>query len=54
MIVKKTCRKRLTAFMSTARRYSHASPDIIDAGGASRRFSLSLEYDVLILPPVYE
>ena len=29
MIVKKTCKKRLTAFISTARRYSHASPDII-------------------------
>ena len=29
MIVKKTCKKRLTAFMSTARRYSHASPDIM-------------------------
>ena len=30
MIVKKTCRKRLTAFMSTAKRYSHASPDIME------------------------
>src|SRR6266480_519543 len=30
MIVKKTCKKRLTAFMRTANRYSHASPDIID------------------------
>ena len=29
MIVKKTCKKRLTAFISTARRYSHASPDIM-------------------------
>jgi len=29
MIVKKTWRKRLTAFMSTASRYSHASPDIL-------------------------
>ena len=29
IIVKKTCKKRLTAFMSTARRYSHASPDIM-------------------------
>jgi hypothetical protein len=29
MMVKKTCRKRLTAFMSTANRYSHASPDIM-------------------------
>lgn len=29
MIVKKTCRKRFTALMSTARRYSHASPDIM-------------------------
>lgn len=28
MIVKKTWRKRLTAFMSTANRYSHASPDM--------------------------
>ena len=31
IMVKKTCRKRLTAFISTARRYSHASPDIIAA-----------------------
>jgi len=30
MIVKKTWRKRLTAFISTANRYSHASPDIMD------------------------
>lgn len=29
MIVKKTCRNRFTALMSTARRYSHASPDIM-------------------------
>ena len=29
MIVKKTWRKRLTALMSTAMRYSHASPDIM-------------------------
>ena len=29
MIVKNTWRKRLTAFMSTANRYSHASPDIM-------------------------
>lgn len=31
MIVKKTCRNKLTAFISTANRYSHASPDIIFA-----------------------
>ena len=29
MMVKKTWRKRLTALMRTASRYSHASPDII-------------------------
>lgn len=29
MIVKKTWRKRLTAFTSTAKRYNHASPDIL-------------------------
>lgn len=29
MMVKKTWRKRLTAFISTASKYSHASPDII-------------------------
>lgn len=29
MMVKKTWRKRLTAFISTANRYSHASPDIM-------------------------
>jgi hypothetical protein len=29
MMVKKTWRKRLTAFISTAKRYNHASPDIL-------------------------
>lgn len=29
IMVKKTWRKRFTAFISTARRYNHASPDII-------------------------
>jgi hypothetical protein len=29
MIVKKTCRNRLTALISTANRYSQASPDIM-------------------------
>ena len=29
MIVKKTWRNKLTAFMRTASRYSHASPDIM-------------------------
>lgn len=29
MIVKKTCRNRLTAFINTARRYNHASPVIV-------------------------
>lgn len=29
MMVKKTWRKRLTALMSTAKRYNHASPDIL-------------------------
>ena len=29
MMVKKTCRNRLTAFINTARRYSHASPVIV-------------------------
>ena len=29
IIVKKTWRKRLTAFISTASRYNHASPDIL-------------------------
>jgi hypothetical protein len=31
MMVKKTCRKRLTAFISTANRYNQASPDIMMA-----------------------
>ena len=31
MMVKKTCKKRLTAFMRTASRYNHASPDILTA-----------------------
>ncbi len=29
MIVKKTWRNRLTAFMTTAKRYNHASPDML-------------------------
>lgn len=29
MMVKKTCRKRLTALINTAKRKSHASPDIM-------------------------
>lgn len=29
MMVKKTCRNRLTAFINTASRYNHASPDIV-------------------------
>lgn len=29
MMVKKTWRNRLTAFMSTAKRYNHASPDMV-------------------------
>lgn len=29
MIVKNTCKNKLTALISTARRYSHASPDIM-------------------------
>ena len=29
MIVKKTCKNRLTALISTANRYNHASPDIM-------------------------
>ena len=32
MIVKKTWRKRLTAFISTANRYSQASPDMVSVG----------------------
>lgn len=30
MMVKKTWRKRLTALMRTASRYSHASPDMVN------------------------
>lgn len=37
IIVKKTWRNRLTAFMSTAKRYNHASPDIVMDGCESRR-----------------
>lgn len=32
IIVKKTWRKRLTAFISTANRYNQASPDMVTAG----------------------
>jgi hypothetical protein len=42
MMVKKTCRNRLTAFISTASRYSHASPDII-GGGRPIRASFALD-----------
>jgi hypothetical protein len=31
MMVKKTCRNRLTAFINTANKYNHASPDIVIA-----------------------
>ena len=31
MIVKNTCRNRFTAFINTANRYNHASPDILTA-----------------------
>lgn len=37
MIVKKTCKNKFTAFMTTANRYSHASPDIMGALTESRR-----------------
>lgn len=45
MMVKKTWRNRLTAFMSTAKRYNHASPDILAvlgsrAGRAGARLSV--------------
>lgn len=29
MIVKKTCKNKLTALISTANKYNHASPDIM-------------------------
>jgi hypothetical protein len=35
MIVKKTCKKRLTAFINTASRYNHASPDIATVSRAA-------------------
>ena len=41
MIVKKTCKNRLTALMSTANRYSHASPDIMTCFSA-RGYALSV------------
>jgi hypothetical protein len=39
MMVKNTCRKRLTAFISTAKRYSHASPDILSVIDRSPLFN---------------
>lgn len=36
IMVKKTCRNRLTAFINTARRYNHASPVIVRASCAVR------------------
>lgn len=41
MIVKKTCKNKLTAFINTAKRYSHASPDIMT--GESREDTLSAD-----------
>jgi hypothetical protein len=35
IMVKKTCRNRLTAFINTARRYNHASPVIVRASCAA-------------------
>lgn len=52
IIVKKTCRKRLTAFISTASRYSHASPDIICASGplqATSTHEAGVEYRIFLL-----
>jgi len=43
IMVKKTWRNRLTAFNSTARRYSHASPDMMISG-----VFLSLEVSSLV------
>jgi hypothetical protein len=40
--VKKTCRKRLTAFINTASRYNHASPDIVTT---RVRYSTEFETD---------
>lgn len=37
MMVKKTWRKRLTAFINTANRYNHASPDIVSRYCAAYR-----------------
>ena len=37
MIVKKTWRNRLTAFITTAKRYNHASPDMLATDEASER-----------------
>ena len=42
-MVKKTCRNRFTALMSTAKRNSHASPDIATERLASQRLFTELE-----------
>lgn len=43
IMVKKTCRKRLTALINTASRYSQASPDIISTQGAESKIRFSDE-----------
>lgn len=47
MIVKKTCKNRLTALISTAKRYSQASPDIM-IGNGLRVHAKLLEYMVVV------
>jgi hypothetical protein len=39
IIVKNTWRKRLTAFINTAKRYNHASPVIVEASRAPENIS---------------
>lgn len=44
IMVKKTCRKRLTAFSRTARRYNHDSPVILERDGDGDKEILLLEW----------
>jgi hypothetical protein len=49
MIVKKTCKNKFTALISTANRYSHASPDIMVGERES-----SLQISKIKLPSLFQ
>jgi len=54
MMVKKTCKNRFTAFIRTANKYSHASPDIMTAGDGSRKDAIPGKYAFVVRWGSYE